>query len=141
MAQDRDDNLSQIAYEAQNYQQQAQFMQQQLNSIQLNITEIGSALGTLKNIDKAKDNEILLPLGAGTHVNGKITDTQNILINIGSGVIAQKPLAEAVVILEERLSRLESNRDKLQEALLELSKRLEQLDIEAKQILAKRGQK
>jgi len=141
MAQDRDDNLSQISYEAQNYQQQAQFMQQQLNSIQLNITEIGSALGTLKNIDKAKDNEILLPLGAGTHVSGKITDTQNILINIGSGVIAQKPLAEAVVILEERLSRLESNRDKLQEALLELSKRLEQLDSEAKQILAKRGQK
>jgi len=141
IAQDKDDDLSRIAYEMQNYQQQGQFMQQQLSSLQMSISEIGAALGTLRNLDKVKDNEVLLPVGAGAHVSARLTDTQNIMINIGSDVIAQKPLAETVEILEERLKRLESTRDRLQEAVLEISKKLEELDSEAKQILAKKGVK
>ncbi len=141
MAQDRDENLNRIAYEAQNYQQQGQFMQQQLGSIQMTINEVGTSIATLKNIDKAKDNEVLLPLGAGAHVSARLADTQNVLLNIGSDVIAQKPLAEAITILEERMKRLESMRDKLQEGILEVSKRLDQLDTEANQLLEKKGGK
>jgi prefoldin alpha subunit len=141
MAQDKDETLSRIAFEAQNYQQQGQFMQQQLGSIQVNMNEIGAALGTMRNLEKAKDNEVLLPIGAGAHARAKLTDTENVLINIGSEVIAEKPLPEAIVILEERLKRLEDTRDKLQQAVLEISKRLEQLDTEAKQILEKKGAK
>ncbi|PIZ26155.1 MAG: hypothetical protein COY47_02060, partial [Chloroflexi bacterium CG_4_10_14_0_8_um_filter_57_5] len=63
MAQDMDENLSRIAYEAQSYQQQGQFMQQQIASIQDNISEIGAAIGTLRSLDHVKDNEVLLPLG------------------------------------------------------------------------------
>lgn len=137
----QDDDLSRIAYEVQTYQQQGQFVQQQLSAIQGTITEIGAALGTLRGLEMAKDNEVLLPIGSGTHLKAKLTDTQSVLLNIGSDIIAEKPVDEAIQILEERVKRLEATRDKLQEGLLELSKRIEQLDSDAKQILGKKGGK
>ncbi len=141
MAQDKEENLTRIAYEAQAYQQQGQFMQQQLGSIQLTINELGTALLTLRNIETTKDNNVLLPLGGGAHVSARITDVQNVLVNIGADVIAEKPLQEAISILEERLKRLEATRDRIQEAVLEISKKLDQLDNEAQQLLDKKGGK
>jgi prefoldin alpha subunit len=139
MAQEKEDPLSQIAYEAQAYQQQGQYMQQQLSNIQMSINELGTAIGTLKNLSAAKDNEVLLPIGAGAHVSAKLLNAQAVLINIGSDVIAEKPVEEAVSILEERVKRLEETRDKLQQAISEVSRRLEKLDGDAKVLLSKKG--
>ena len=82
---------------------------------------------------------MLLPLGAGTHTNAKLLDTKNVLVNLGSDVIAQKTVEEAIAILEERRKRLEATRDQLQEALIQVSTKLQQLDTNVKSILAKRG--
>lgn len=139
MPQEKEDPLSQLAYEAQAYQQQGQYMQQQLSTLQMNVSEIGAAIGTLKNMASAKDNEVLLPVGAGAHVKANLTETGVVMLNIGADVIAEKPLEEAVAILEERLKRLEDTRDKLQDALMQVSKKLESLDTEAKQLMSKRG--
>ncbi|MFH1471012.1 MAG: prefoldin subunit alpha [Candidatus Micrarchaeota archaeon] len=141
MAQNNEENLTRLAYEAQGYQQQAQVIQQQIASIQMSINEIAATLGTVKNLDKVKDNSVLLPLGAGAYANGKLTDTSNVLINIGSDVMTEKPVIEVTEILEERMKRLEGMRDKLQSAYLEVTKRLEQLDSEATTLMEKRGGK
>ncbi len=130
-----EDDLNRIAYEIQAYQQQGQLMQQQLASVQDTINEIGAAQGTLKSIGDTKDEEVLLPLGAGTHIQAKITDSEKVLIDIGSDVIAEKPISEAAQILEDRRARLEQTRDKFQNNIIEISKKIQQLDAEAKKLI------
>ncbi|MFH1447554.1 MAG: prefoldin subunit alpha [Candidatus Micrarchaeota archaeon] len=139
MIEDDEEGLNRLAQEIQNYQQQGQFVQQQLSSIQATLNEIAAAEGTIKGIKTVNDEEVLVPLGAGAHMQAKIVNPDKILINIGADVIAEKPIKEAIEILGERRKRLELTHDKLQESISEISNKLQQLDANAKKILAKKG--
>lgn len=78
------------------------------------LMETRRSLLTLENLEKAKaGDEILVPLGAGAFVHGKLADPTRALASLGSGVHAELPSAEAAARLRARAESLEKTADAL----------------------------
>jgi prefoldin alpha subunit len=103
-------NLSLIEY----YKQQLESIDMQLQYLQSTLADYQRAKITVEQLHAADDNtELLIPVGAGTFVNGSLKNTSNVLIGIGAGIVIEKPVEEAVVKLEERMKRMQENLEKM----------------------------
>jgi prefoldin alpha subunit len=81
---------------------QANSMQQQMIMAENALISIDTAINSLTELQKSKPTESLTPLGAGVFTYTTLKSTEKVLIDIGSGVVVEKPIAESVKILEER---------------------------------------
>jgi prefoldin alpha subunit len=103
-------NLSLIEY----YKQQLESIDMQLQYLQSTLADYQRAKITVEQLHAADDNtELLIPVGAGTFVNGSLKNASNVLIGIGAGIVIEKPVEEAVVKLEERMKRMQENLEKM----------------------------
>lgn len=64
----------------------------------------------LKNI---KPSDALIPIGSGNFVFGRILDSNNIIVGIGSGVAIKKKRKDAIEILEKKINEVENVLDDL----------------------------
>ena len=140
MSQVYQEELARLAYEAQGYNDQSRALQQQLAALQAAIADLRGAIETLKNMDKASEG-IMAPLGAGTMMKAKLINEGKVMIDIGSGFIAEKEIPEGISLLEERLKRTETAADQTQKGIVQIAEHLSEIDSRAKTIIDKgRGQ-
>jgi prefoldin alpha subunit len=130
------EELARLAYEAQGYNDQSRALQQQLGALQAAIADIRGALETLRSLDKATQG-IMVPLGAGAMMKAKLVNEGKVLIDIGSGFIAEKTIPEGLAVLEDRLKRTEEAGERTQKAVAQLAEHLSEIDSRAKVIIDK----
>ncbi len=75
------------------------------------ISEHESAIISLSAISSGKNGHI--PIGAGIMIPLQSTDEQKTLVDIGSGIIAEKSHSDAIVILESRVTELKTVLEKM----------------------------
>jgi len=103
-------NLTLIEY----YKQQLESIDIQLQYLQSTLADYQRAKITVSQLNTIDDNsELLIPVGAGTFVNGSLKNTSNVLIGVGAGVVIEKTVDEAVIKLEERIKRIQENLEKM----------------------------
>jgi len=103
-------NLTLIEY----YKQQLESIDIQLQYLQSTLADYQRAKITVEQLNTVDDNsEILIPVGAGTFVNGSLKNTSNVLIGVGAGIVIEKTVDEAVIKLEERIKRIQENLEKM----------------------------
>jgi len=103
-------NLTLIEY----YKQQLESIDIQLQYLQSTLADYQRAKITVEQLNKVNDNsELLIPVGAGTFVNGSLKNTSNVLIGVGAGIVIEKTVDEAVIKLEERIKRIQENLEKM----------------------------
>ena len=103
-------NLTLIEY----YKQQLESIELQLQYLQSTLMEYQRAKLTVEQLSGVDDNqEILIPVGAGTFVNGSLKNASNVLIGVGAGIVIEKPVDEAMGKLDERIQRIQENLDKM----------------------------
>lgn len=72
------------------------------------LTDARRSLATLEHVEKANDgDEILIPLGAGAFVAGSLRHSGKAITNLGSGIHAEVPVADARERLGARVASLE----------------------------------
>ncbi|RLG18061.1 prefoldin subunit alpha [Candidatus Micrarchaeota archaeon] len=130
------EELARLAYEAQGYNDQSRALQQQLAALQAAIADIRGAIETLQNLEKATQG-ILAPIGAGVMMKAKLVNEGKVLVDIGSGFIAEKEIAEGLKILHERLKRTEEGADQTQKGIAQIAEHLSEIDSRAKIIIDK----
>ncbi|NYZ79673.1 prefoldin subunit alpha [Candidatus Micrarchaeota archaeon] len=82
---------------------QAKLVQQQMIAAEEVIIETATALNALKEMQKMSGKtESLTPLGAGVFISSVLEKPSSVLVDVGSGVVAEKPVEEAIKTLEER---------------------------------------
>ena len=81
---------------------QANSMQQQMIMAENALVSIDTAINSLTELQKSQATESLTPLGAGVFTYTTLKSTEKVLIDIGSGVVVEKPIADSIKILEER---------------------------------------
>lgn len=132
------DELAKIAYEMQVYREQAQLIQQQLGNLQLNYSSTESAVQTLENISKlSKKEDVLLPIGSGAYIKAKVENNEVALIDVGAGVIAEKPIPDAVKFLKSRIGEMDSMRETLQSNFEDVSSKMKELEESANKLMEK----
>ena len=103
-------NLTLLEY----YKQQLESIDMQLQYLQSTLADYQRARLTVEQLHAADENsELLIPVGAGTFINGSLKNASNVLIGVGAGIVIEKPVDEAIIKLEERIKRIQENLEKM----------------------------
>jgi len=124
-------NLSILEY----YKEQLNAVDMQSQLMQAALADYYKAKITIEQLKKTGDKqEVLIPLGGGTFIDGLIKNTQKILVDIGAGFVTEKKIDDALEKVEERIKKLQKNQEKLittaqqiQNESAELSKKTQKL--------------
>lgn len=130
-------NLTLIEY----YKQQLESIDLQLQYLQSTLAEYQRAKLTVEQLNAVDEHsEVLIPLGAGTFINGSLKNSSNVLIGVGAGLVVEKTVEEAVKKLDERTQRIQENLEKMaslgqkiQSDAEELSRKTQQMMEETQQ--------
>lgn len=110
---DRKKELEQKYFLYQFLKEQLDNMSKQAEAMQAAILETQATINALEEIGKSADHNTLIPLGAGTFIQGKTGDTNKIMIAIGSDIVVKEGKDKAKKILEERMNYMEESYSKL----------------------------
>ena len=91
--------------------EQFMFLQQQLSeltNLEININEMN---------DIKKDSEIFSSLGPGIFVTSKLTNSASVLVNVGSGILVEKSLQEAIGLIKFQAKNVTESLEAIKEQL------------------------
>jgi len=109
------------------YQQNLDYLRQQLNLVVERKMESRAAIDALETVREQADETVLLPLGGGASLRARIPDPDTVLVNIGSDVVVTRTNPEAVEYLKGRITELESFEKKLAESIGSLQAQMEDI--------------
>jgi len=113
-------------------------LQSRLDIVRAATNEVTLAHNTLDGIKKLEDGDsTLVPVGAGSYIRMKISDSKKIVMGIGAGVAMEKDVDGSVEELKERLQELGKARTAVQQQLDQTLARYQQ-DREALEELLRR---
>jgi len=103
-----EEELRKLSVEMRYLEQTAEALQQRINMLNAAIADLTYANMTLSGIEKEKENaELLVPIGGGSYIKVKLSESDRVIISIGSGVSIDKTMPEAKSMVKERLEELE----------------------------------
>ncbi len=108
--------------------QLAEEMQKEITLAQNLLVEIDSTVTTLKNISSlGESREILIPISSGVYARAIINRQDKFLVAIGSNILVEKDLNDALEFLRQRREELQQLIDKRVSELNKILQRLQQL--------------
>ncbi|MDE1797914.1 MAG: prefoldin subunit alpha [Candidatus Micrarchaeota archaeon] len=125
-----EEDLNRLAIQAQLLQRQGQALQEQLDMMQTNITDLNATIDTLDNLSKAAKVG-MLPIGSGAYITCQKVDTENVLISVGAGMIVTKKASDAADIMRKRLKTVGDAFDRSQKNLVNINQQLQDLNAKA----------
>lgn len=116
-------NLQQLIQLKQQIDQEVSIIQNSFLTLKLaqsKFQESGLCLEKIK--PEIEGNEILVPLTGSMYVSGKLADTNNVLVDIGTGYYAQKNINDAKDYFKRRVECVTEQIQKIQQIGLEKTK-------------------
>ena len=99
--------------------------------------EIETTLGSIEEIGKNKDNEILLPLGSNVHVPGTLKDIKRIVVELGANIAVEENIEEAKKIIEKRMNMINEGLQATESEIVNLSNEFLTLESELRSLIEK----
>ena len=112
-------------------QEQFMLLQQQLAEL----TSLELSLAEMKDVKK--DSEVFSSLGSGIFVNSKLSATENVLVNVGAGVLVTKTVDEAVNLVKTQINNINQSQETIKEELTKAVMYSEQLTQELNELASK----
>jgi len=135
-----EDIVRQLATEIRILEGSATSLQSRLDIVRAAINEVTLAHNTLEGMQQMHDgDEALVPVGAGSYVRMKISDSKKLIMGIGAGVAMERDIAGSVVELKGRLEEMDKARTSIQQQLDQTLARYQQ-DREALEDLLRQRQ-
>jgi len=107
-------------------QQEAEDLNQQLQLIEQNLSEIGSLKLSLEEIDKNENKEILANIGKKIFLPVEIKD-KNLFVEIGKSNFVKKTIPETIQVTEEQTKKLVAGKQDVVKRIEQLQKEVEGL--------------
>ena len=108
----------------------------QLEQAAGHIEDMSRTKMALEELDKVKPNDsAMIPIGAGTFVRGKITNSEDVLVSIGTDMAVMKTRAEALTFIEGRLAEMRKAAEELMAQEKVVVKELQRLQPEIQRML------
>jgi prefoldin alpha subunit len=112
----------------QQYQAQADALMRQISLTQLTAEGLDRALHAVEALEKAEvEQEILVPIGSGSFIHGKLASKEKVVLNVGAGVSIEKTAAEAREILLVRKAEVLEGSRKLNEVLAKIDQEMQKI--------------
>jgi len=95
--------------------EELQQMQQQLNLVRQEYSEMHSLQESLSRLSEIKkDDELLISIGRGIFVNASVQNTDDVLVDVGSSVVVKKKINAARKMIEQETSQLKLYAEELE---------------------------
>jgi len=117
------------AIEFQVMQQQLQALKKREQMMFERYEDLARTRSTLEEMTNVK-GEALIPIGSGNFVTGTVTDSENVIIGVGSGVAVKKKRIDAIKVVEERMQDLEKAFEEIKDQGQEIMQKLGNLQQE-----------
>jgi len=109
-----DEELQKYMILLEQYKEQINQLEMQSQYLQAAVMDYNKAKVTLENLSKTDDgSETLIPIGGGAFVYASLKNTSKVLIDIGSGLAAEKNFDDAIKKIDGRLENLQKNQERL----------------------------
>lgn len=139
MAKKDDSNLKldqqgadELRYIQQVYQNQYALIGNNINLLVQEVGQLNSAQKTIENLNLIKEKDVITNIGSDFYLFGKVPRTDTVLVGVGAGYLIEKDPESAKEYVTslikkrtESLNVLTKNRKELENALVEISYRLE----------------
>ncbi len=130
------DKLQSLLTQIGSYRELIRVLQQQISNLVEARSELSMTLNFLKNMRQLKpDTEVLIPVGSGALVPGRLTTVEKVLVEIGSGVVVEKSAEEAVQVIENRIKEVDETVGRLQKDIADIQEKIEAIRPEAEQLM------
>ncbi len=103
----KEDEFREKAIQFQLMQSNIQMLQEREGVLIKKMEELQKTKMAFEELDSTKKGDAFIPVGSGNFVSGNITDTDNVLVGIGSGVAIKKTMKDAVKIMDDRIDMIE----------------------------------
>ncbi|MBD3164612.1 prefoldin subunit alpha [Candidatus Woesearchaeota archaeon] len=127
----KQEELQKKYMEYQMISQKIQQLQQQLQSSEQQMADI---MATLQSLDEYKElnegDEILFPLNNGIFGKAALKKSDNLLVNVGTGTVVNKPIDATKELIEKQKEEMEHIRSQIDEKIKELANRASGLEEE-----------
>ncbi len=130
------EELNNLLMAAQQLEQQATRYNQQIEILNGYFNEIHSAEQTLRDLDKAEENnKILVPIGAGNFIYATVENGEKIIVTIGAGVHSEKSLQDAIESIKKKKTDVENQLTQIKASYNEVIERLREIDRVVKSVM------
>lgn len=110
MSEENNKALQQKYLELQLLEQQIKEVQQQQQILNHRLNELIKLNESLTDLEKFKENQKLFAqIGPSVFIKTELKDSKNVLMDVGSGVIVEKPISEAIKLISTQLKEIENN--------------------------------
>lgn len=123
MTEDKQEKMQEKYMELQMLNMHVQQFQQKAQAIEQQCAELDQAQQALETLAGSKESESFVTVTPGVLVRGKVEDTENVIVNVGSGVLVEKPLMETVKDIAGQVTELRQIQQEVQAQLEQLSVR------------------
>jgi len=130
-------NLRSKLLEFQLVENRLKVLESRRNLILSKIAEIERTIQCLNDVQKSGKSEILLSIGSNVYVPGSLKKSEKILVELGAGVIVEKNFEGARSFLEKKLKILENGIASIENEIVNLSQRLNELGREIRKKVEK----
>lgn len=121
------DNQAEM-YEYQLMSQQMQQLQQTFNTMNKHRDELRRLESNLQDLSKLKGGETsMIPLGSGIYIKGKVEKSDNVYMNVGSGVVLQKSYDSALDTIRKQLAEVDGFAIQVEQNIQQVSIRIQEL--------------
>jgi prefoldin alpha subunit len=125
------DNKQEKYMELQILEQQMKQLQQNLQTIEQQVTEIALIKKSLDDFSELNEKtEALVPLANGIFAKAEIKNNKELLVNVGSDVVVSKTIPETKELLENQGNEIEKIRNQLMEDFENVYSRIEYIQSE-----------
>ncbi|MBS3172656.1 prefoldin subunit alpha [Candidatus Woesearchaeota archaeon] len=100
--------------------QQLQQIEQQIASVDMQIIELISLKDSLIELTKVKSKKIYTPLGAGVFIESELKKVDDVLVNVGAGIVVKKDANSAAELISSQVEELKKIKDQIQKEFDEL---------------------
>uniref|UniRef100_A0A7C3VG14 Prefoldin subunit alpha n=2 Tax=Archaeoglobus fulgidus TaxID=2234 RepID=A0A7C3VG14_ARCFL len=112
-------------------QEEAEAIQRRIMELEILENEYRKTLETLeffKSIDS--DVEALMNLGGGIFAYVDVKNSKKMLVDIGSGVVVEREVEEAIEFIKKRIGRIEENQEKMTSMLQQILAQIQRIQQE-----------
>ena len=110
------------------------------NFLERVLVDTSRSIETIKGIDGASTEEVLVPVGAGTLLRSSPPKVDRVLVNIGANVVVEKSKDDATKFMEGRAKDLEESLAALISQRNQVAQRLDSDRRAAQDLLNRQGQ-
>ena len=102
-------------------------LEQQIMLLDQQLQELKFLQDDLDSLSKEKQGEAFMPLNKDMFVRGNITDTKNVFVSVGSGIILKKNITGAKEMAERNEKKVSEIKEKILNDIKRIIERMEEL--------------